>query len=177
MGDVYLLDTNMLGPFADDRPEGEVQENTRRFREHLRATRDARFAISAITVGEIEWGLRSAPPHFPPEKEKEIRRIVASFDLVFDVSRATAAGAYGSARASLFAKYAPKTERRRRGRARHIEDLLEMPGAKPLGIQENDLWIASVAMEHNLVLLSGDNNLQHIKGVCPNLHLENWLEP
>ena len=174
MPDTYLLDTSMLGKFYDDRPDWCVDDPTRRFRAHLERVRDARFVICAVTIGEVEYGLESAPPDFPEEKRQHIRSAVRNFEIVYDISSHTASPYYAQARAKLFQKFALKPVRGRRAKARHVEDLLETDGAKPLGIQENDLWIASVAMEYNMVLVTGDK-LSRITEVCPELRVENWL--
>ena len=62
---------------------------------------------------------------------------------------------YGSIRADLFRAYAPR-DRRNRFASRYVEDLRERTSGKELGIQENDLWIVSVAVEYNLIFVTGD---------------------
>ena len=174
MPDTFLLDTNMLSKFYDDRPDGCVDEATRRFRAHLEQAKDARFVICAVTIGEVEYGLESAPSDFPEQERRQVRSALQTFEIVYGISRNTAAPYYAQARARLFQRFAPRPVRRRRAKARHVEDLLESDGAKPLGIQENDLWIASVAMEYNMVLVT-DDKLARITEVCPELRVENWL--
>ena len=46
-----------------------------------------------------------------------------------------------------------------------------------LGIDENDLWIAAQAIEHNLVLVTNDEmkRIKHVAG--PVLDIEDWTEP
>ena len=43
-----------------------------------------------------------------------------------------------------------------------------------LGIGENDLWIAAVALQHQLTLVTTDQDFQRIQAVQP-FDLESWL--
>jgi predicted nucleic acid-binding protein len=62
---------------------------------------------------------------------------------------------YSYIRANLFKKYSPRTQRNRLT-IKHIEDLIEPTTGKELGIDENDLWIVSTAVEYNLVFITRD---------------------
>lgn len=42
-----------------------------------------------------------------------------------------------------------------------------------LRIYDNDLWIAAIALQHNLILVSADSDFQRIQTVRP-LSVENW---
>ena len=103
--------------------------------------------ISAITLGEIEYGLQVARSD---ALQQEAYRTFISIHLpmVLDVTKATRIY-YGSLRASVFEKYAPNGRRRRGLRP---EQLIDPVTSRELGIQENDLWIAAQALEYNLVL-------------------------
>ncbi len=175
MADVYLLDTCMVARLADDRSEDEVEQATLRFRERVAALENPRLLICAITVGEVEDGLESAPA-FPPEKRQKVRRTLAAFDPVLEISHDTAAPWYSTTRARLFDKYGSKKKRGQRRRVKRIESLTDTETARELGIDENDLWIASVALQYNLVLVTADKGIEEIRSVCPRLRLENWLD-
>jgi tRNA(fMet)-specific endonuclease VapC len=43
-----------------------------------------------------------------------------------------------------------------------------------LGIDDNDLWIAATALQHNLILVTVDSDFTRIQQVC-NLQLESWI--
>ena len=62
---------------------------------------------------------------------------------------------YGRIRASLFNAFAPRDNRNRVARA-YVEDLRERTSGKELGIQENDLWIVSTAIQYNLMFVTDD---------------------
>ncbi|MGH8059945.1 MAG: hypothetical protein ACREOH_22355, partial [Candidatus Entotheonellia bacterium] len=89
--------------------------------------------------------------------------------MVLDISKTTGSY-YGSIRARLFEKYAPR-ERRRRGL--RPEQLIDPVSSQVLGIQENDLWLAAQALEFNLVLTTNDK-LERIRDACEELQIENW---
>jgi tRNA(fMet)-specific endonuclease VapC len=59
----------------------------------------------------------------------------------------TTAEIYGNLKAAVFDRYAPKDKAQRR-----------KPKITQLGIGENDLWIAAVALQHKLTLLTTDRN-------------------
>jgi predicted nucleic acid-binding protein len=44
-----------------------------------------------------------------------------------------------------------------------------------LGVDVNDVWIAAVALERNLTLLTEDR-MDTIRNCVPEIRIENWLE-
>lgn len=84
--------------------------------------------------------------------------------------RKTTAIYYGQLRAKLFDKFAPKGKRKGLRPEQPVDPLT----AAKVGIQENDLWIAAQAMEHNLVLATHDR-ITRIREVAPDLlEIEDW---
>ena len=71
---------------------------------------------------------------------------------------------YGEIKASIFKQFAPKEKSKRR-KTKMIN----------LGFGENDLWIAAVALQHNLIVVSSDSDFQRIKEVEKALTLESWV--
>ena len=55
-----------------------------------------------------------------------------------------------------------------------VPDLWERTPDKLLGIQENDLWQASVAMERNLVLVTNDRMSRIADVAGPDLRIGRW---
>ncbi|MBE9053709.1 type II toxin-antitoxin system VapC family toxin [Nostocales cyanobacterium LEGE 11386] len=70
---------------------------------------------------------------------------------------------YGQLKASLFNQFAPKEKSKRR--KTKITDL---------GFDENDLWIAAVALQNSLIVVSADSDFQRIQRVRT-LSIESWL--
>lgn len=70
---------------------------------------------------------------------------------------------YGQLKAALFNQFAPKEKSLRR-----------KTKISNLGFDENDLWIAAVALQHGLTVVSADSDFQRIQQVRT-LSVESWL--
>ena len=104
----YLLDTNIVAYWFDER-RSKHQRVVQRIQELPDATP---LMISAITLGEIEYGLQVA--RIDTFKQEAFRAFMSTnLPMVLDITKATRIY-YGSLRASVFEKYTPN-ERRRRG--------------------------------------------------------------
>ena len=172
----YLLDTNMLG-FIAAVNSGSIQPREQLVAQriaHIRETTNRKLFISAITQGECEYGLLIATqPN--TKRHQDARAVVDAFlpGTVLPVDGNVAKAHYAFLRASLFARYAPKNKR---GLAKKefIGEWVEPTTQKELGIQENDLWIAAIALAYNLTLVT-DDKMERIRSVAPGLAVENWL--
>lgn len=71
---------------------------------------------------------------------------------------------YGELKAKVLDKFGPKEKSKRRKYT-----------LQKTGISENDLWIASVALAHDLVVVSIDSDFRRIKEAEQNLKVESWL--
>lgn len=160
----YLLDSNIIRYWFD----AECPEHERVLRRIAEAPERTPLAVSAITLGEIEYGLR-VRDEIPGFASEITELIQDQLPMVLSVTATTRAD-YGSIRARLFRKFAPGELRRR---ARVPEQLADPVTGLTLGIQENDLWIASQAVEHNLVLVSNDR-LARLREAAPELRIANW---
>lgn len=108
--------------------------------EKLRKIPSEQIFVPVIVLGELHYGARKSA-----RIEENLRRLEAFTEnsnvLPCD---ATTARVYGSARDAL----------RRKGRP----------------IPDNDIWIAAVALQHGLVLVSRDSHFEHVEG----LQLDRW---
>jgi tRNA(fMet)-specific endonuclease VapC len=160
----YLLDTNIVAYWFDER-----RSEHQRVLQHIQGLLEAApLMISAITLGEIEYGIQVARID-ALEQEAFHAFISTNLPMVLDITKATRIY-YGLLRASIFEKYAPNPRRRRGLRP---EQLINPVTSRELGIQENDLWIAAQALEYNLVLVTNDK-MDRIRDVCEDLQVENW---
>jgi tRNA(fMet)-specific endonuclease VapC len=82
---------------------------------------------------------------------------------VYDVDIETS-HIYAKLKAQIMNQFAPKEKNKRR--KTRITDL---------GVCENDLWIASIAIQNNLTLVSADGDFNRIRQVW-NFPLENWCQ-
>ena len=164
----YLLDTNIVAYRVDTRrPQHE------RVAQHIQELPEATpLMISAITLGEIEFGLRVSKVNTSEQEASQdaLRAFIhTNLPMVLDVTKTTRIY-YGALRADVFEKYAPKAKRRSGLRP---EQLIDPVTSQELGIQENDLWIAAQALEYNLVFVTNDK-MERIRDVCEDLRVENW---
>jgi len=170
----YLLDTNILGPLAELKTGGNSPE-CKALEEHWNALPEGvKIFLCPINVGEVEYGLRIAP-YDKPEEHKLAREILLAFPIL-NIDTDLARDYYADLRARLFNKCAPNDKRNRRNYNKRVEEWKDPATSKELKIQENDLWIASVAMAHNLILVTRDK-MDAIKKVAgSDIVFENWLE-
>lgn len=145
--EVYLLDTNIASAAFD---KGNPNHNG--IRERLELIGEGCAYICSVSLGEIEYGLKVAPL-IDTERQSVVREAMSQYEC-WGIDRHSAE-AYSNIRATLFKKYSP---RNRRGRltTKRVEDLVEPTTGKELGIDENDLWIVSVAVQYNVVFVTWD---------------------
>jgi tRNA(fMet)-specific endonuclease VapC len=90
-----------------------------------------------------------------------VQRFFQGID-IYNVDGMTAT-LYGQLKAFLFKQFAPKEKsKRRKTKMTH------------LGFDENDLWIAAIALQYNLTIVSADSDFQRIQQVKA-LSLESWV--
>lgn len=160
----YLLDTNIVSYWFN---ASQAQHEPVRRRVGELPT-EVVLAVSSVTWGEIEYGHRLNEESSPEREAEFLKFIEESTHMIFDIRKSTRIY-YGALRAKLFKKYAPAHRR-----LKWPEDLLDPTTAKSLKIQENDLWIAAQALEHNFILVSADKMapIQAVAG--EELQVENW---
>ena len=142
----YLIDTNVaISAFH----KGNKLHS--RVRAWLGTLGDDPVFISAVSLAETEYGLNLVPTD--KKMQRDVRSAMATYK-VLPINHHTAE-VYGKIRASLFNAFAPK-DRRNKIATRYADDLRERTTGKELGIQENDLWIVSVAVEFNLIFATAD---------------------
>ena len=164
----YLLDTNIVAYwFAADSLEHP------RVMDHIQSLPvDSLLFVSAITLGEIEYGHQSETKGNYITVQMLFNEFVQKkFPKVLEIGNGTATD-YGRLRALLFEKFGGMKGKKRRW----PEELTDPSTAKSLGIQENDLWIAAQAMEHRLVLVTHDKMTRIREVACPLLDVEDWTE-
>jgi predicted nucleic acid-binding protein len=142
MSDGYLLDTNVISALADTTRSDNAPTSQR-----LAAIGDSLVLLPVMSIAEIEFGMAKAP-NLVPQKRNELRSFFAQYPhLPIDDGTVIP---YSLIRAELWKLFAPPKKRR-------PEDLLDKVTGKELGIDEPDLLIASVALEHNLILVTHDS--------------------
>lgn len=149
---MYLLDTNHCSNIIAGNPTlirkvAEVGESA--------------IATSAITEGELIYMVENSR-----QKEENIvifERFLQDIP-IYGIDEETGR-IYGGLKAQIMARFGPK-ERSKRRRTRTVN----------LGIDENDLWIASIALQYAFTVVSADNDFRRIKEVR-DFPLEAWYVP
>lgn len=167
MQDAYLLDTAVASIVWDGDHPGHGA-----IRKGLAALGDASISVCAITVAEVLYGL-AVSPNIDHRRHDAVKRCLWEYK-VWDIDRHTAQ-VYATMRGRLFERYAPRDSRGRL-QARWPEDLQDRTSAKELGIQENDLWIVSVAVQYDLGFVTTDRKMQRILDVATEVHGYNRAE-
>lgn len=168
----FLLDTNVIPAFLSFK-RGKPTKASEQFKKHfIQLQNDSRLCVSVMTIGEIEYGLKVAPMK-DIAQQQEVRDALSEFP-AFDVNENVSQN-YAALRARLFEYCAPKKKKQRSPDKKRIEEWIDPATSKELKIQENDLWIASVAMTYNMVLVTHDkmDAIKHIAGV--DVEFEDWL--
>ncbi len=162
---VYLLDTNIASALWDlNNPN---HHDARLF---VGALGVDRVYISRFVVAEILYGHKVFAGS-DPSRRKIIEDKMRAFPLVKDVDKHTVEP-YSDIRAALFGKYGDR-DREGRMKKKRPESLVDETTSEQLQIQENDLWMAAIAVQHNMGFVS-DDKMERIKKVWPAFDLIPW---
>ena len=145
--EVYLLDTSIASTAWDRGHKAHTA-----IRDRLTQLAQDSIFVSAITLAEIDFGLKVAPS-IDVSRQNIVKDAMNTYQ-VLPIDEHTAEP-YSDIRANLFQKYSPKTNRGTM-KLKYVEDFVDSISGKQLGIQENDLWIVSLSVQYNLVLLTAD---------------------
>jgi len=151
--DAYLLDTNIvISRFVKTCKNHTVVVS------RLRALRDtgSKVLLPVIAIAEIEFGLVKRTDSSVQEAVK-IRRFFSDYPLHLPIDDNTVEP-YSLIRAEIFRIHGTPTRSGRGVKEKLPEELFDRVAGKRLGIDERDLLIASIAVQHNLVLVTNDKN-------------------
>jgi len=146
--DGYLLDTSVV---LAARYEGSA--NHELVTQWIESHGENPVFVSVVTRGELEFGDECFRIKHRSESPLPSDELTADYEVLL-VSD-DAAEAYGKLRAIIFAERAP-TLFAKSVRGRSMADLVDEITDRKLSIQENDLWLVSVAMAHNLIFVTVD---------------------
>ena len=161
MQDAYLLDTTVASIAWDGQdPDHE------KVRQNLADLGEASISVCVVTVAEVLYGLEVSP-NIDRLRHAAVKHALWQYK-IWDIDPHTSE-VYAPLRGRLFEKYAPR-DRKGRIKTKWPEDLREKTSAKELGIQENDLWIVSVAVQYDLNFVTMDKKMQRILDVATALY-------
>ncbi|TAK56503.1 MAG: type II toxin-antitoxin system VapC family toxin [Bacteroidetes bacterium] len=168
----YLLDTTILSAFGQLKRGGDSPQHTL-LAKNLDLRKDRRIFLCPIPVGEIQRGVLLAPTG---KIITDINELLKSFTAVLPINSAVAKDCYAELYARLFKNYLITNSRKGSGKKRMKEQLDDVATFE-MHVQENDLWLAAIAMSYKLILVTADR-MERIKAVSgEDIVFENWLVP
>lgn len=119
---------------------------------------DSLIATCAIVRGELMFGA------YKSEKVEENIQEVESFlkDITIYSVDETTADIYGELKNAILTQFGPKD----RSKIRNFR-------VESLGFKDNDLWITAIAIQHELILVSGDKHIHRLQGFR-GVQVESW---
>lgn len=163
--DIYLLDTNAASAFWDGN-----NKYHRDMVDFIQGIGGEHYVyISRVVVAEIEYGHKVYLSS--DSNRREIIEKAMKIFKVRDIDRHTTAP-YSDIRASLFRHFG-RVDSKGKLKKQWPEELVDRTTSKELGIQENDLWMAAIAVEYNMVLVTEDKMIR-IRQVEPRLRCVTW---
>lgn len=146
---MYLLDTNHCSAILD----GNI--NIRSKLQNY--TLD--IVTCPIVVGELIYMVENS--RFKEDNLKAVNNLLADLN-VLSIDK-NVARVYGEIKANLLKKYGPKENSKR--------NKYEF---KRIGVSDNDLWIASIAVNYKAIIVSKDSDFDRIRSVTT-FKLESWI--
>lgn len=153
MDDLILLDTTVATAIWDLNHPAHSN-----FYARVSAFGESIVRISVVTVGEALYGL-AVSPAAAPERHEAVKAAMSAY-AAWPIDHHVAE-VYAELRGRLFVRHSPRDVRGRLTK-KQPEELIDQTTAKALGIQENDLWIISVAVTYNLRFITCDDSLSRI---------------
>lgn len=149
---MYLLDTNHCSLAMNYQPD---------ILAHLSALGRADVSTCVIVQAELIYMAENSL-----QRQSNLNRVIEFLSniLIYEIDSITAK-IYGLFQADLMRRFGPR-DKNKRHRTRLIDT----------GVSQHDLWIASIALQHNLILVSADSDFQRIQSVRY-LPIESWYNP
>lgn len=146
---MYLLDTNHCSLILLNSPA---------IIHRIQIVGEANIATTIITAGELVYMAENSA--YRKENLSRIHQFIEDIRIYY-IDENTAK-IYGEIKAALIKSFGPKQKTKRK-----------TTSTTALGFDENDLWIAAIAICHQLTLVSADTDFSRIKTVI-DFSLENW---
>jgi predicted nucleic acid-binding protein len=145
--DGFLLDTNIVSVLANPRDlrHGNFKQKVQNL-EHV--------WLPVVAIAEIESGMAKAEKTDEAQRN-EVRRFFWEYPQHLGIGDNTVEP-YALLRGQLWRTHA--TTKNRGHKEKLPEELFDKVTGKQLGIDERDLFIASIAAENGLVLVTNDSN-------------------
>jgi len=147
---MYLLDTNHCSRF--------LQHNSAVVQ---RVAQTGKSGVATCVIVQAELMFMAYNSERAAKNLTEVRLFLA--DIRVYLLDEQSADIYGELKAGIFQQFGPREKSQRRRTT-----------LQQLGVGENDLWIAAIALQHDLTIVSADADFARLQQVRP-FALENWL--
>ena len=148
----YLLDTNQVSKLLDNHPS--VVNRVAR-------VGIGNISISVIVCGELVFMARHS--RHKVENLERISRFIHQIKVLpIDLDTSLL---YGEIKENYLKRFGPKG----------LKERAKFP-LEQIGLRDNDLWIASTVIRHDLTLVSADKDFSRIREVH-DFELETWWKP
>jgi tRNA(fMet)-specific endonuclease VapC len=156
----YLLDTNIASALWDTLDKDHPA--ALKFVTAAAAAGDLVY-VSRVSIAEIEYGMKL---HLSTDVARRAKAdgAMRAYSTIREIGKPTT-DPYSTIRAALFRKFGSR-DAKMRVKEKQPEQLRDKTTALALGIQENDLWIAAIAVEYHMILVTEDK-MKRIQEVAP----------
>lgn len=145
---MYLLDTNILLDYLHGVESTVIKANDL----------FNLISISVIVKGELFHGVYMSDR--VDDNKRLVNELINTMNVI-SIDENTSV-VYANLKKLIYERFGP------RDRAKRRNFKIEL-----LGFKDNDLWIASTAIQYRLILVSSDSDLTRLHGVA-GLKIENW---
>lgn len=153
MSRVYILDTNAFTSLLDARRADHAV-----IRAALASMGHQWVFLSTVTVSEVRYGIECNRTGLGPDRIAEMESGLGEFDVL--PLGVHVAESYGRLRAWLFEERSPRKGRR----VKRVSELTDPATDRALGINENDVWLASQALSLDAVIVTRDKDFVDVLG-------------
>lgn len=150
----FLLDTNHVSAWIEEQPTFMARLS--------KVPRDAPVRVCAITLGELEWGYLVTTSSDEGKRKRHREFVVRRLSRWAYPVTEHSGDRYAKVLQRIWKKRPPKRGIRTQ---RHLSEL---------GVDVNDVWIVSVAWEHNLTLLTNDRMDMLRQVVAGDVEFDTW---
>ena len=147
---MYLLDTTHCI---------KILSGDKKLERKFEALGNAHIATCVTVVGELVYGAHKSDR--AGENLRAITELLRDMHAVYGIEVKTAE-IYGRLKAGVLDHFGPKDRAQRR-----------IVRTEKLGFRENDLWIASIAKQYDLTVVSADSDFQRLQPIL-GLKVETW---
>ena len=170
---MFLLDTSALSALMNQ--DHALHAKAVAFKDH-HVGQEQRLFVCVISLAEMQFGLNMYEARTPPPSKTDLdvvrKRIQAAASLSdpLEVTRHVAIK-HGRLRSKWAWKLAPRKAAQGKLKGAHPEHWSDDWPANKLQITENDIWIAAMAITHDLTLVTCDKDFDKLTKADSNLKI------